>query len=450
MRPFDYFKTSVWDFLFCMITSSTLSFMVCSGFYISTSLHYNYPLIIGCSTVLLLVLFLIAYNQRTAVFGSLALAVVAIAALVIGVSLQGGANIFVDDESNPTLFFVVVFTTALLVFLLSRRKGGTIVLAVGGILTGTLVEFLYDTFHLIPFLVFLVALAALFIYRNYSLKLKGTVTKKSSFIMASLVATTICLVALGGSLGVFYGVIAPQEPGVRELKLITKYMAYEELHLRGINADMAITDPDLTTALLNDQTEAVQEDQGSDQSQEADQNTQDDDSLSQTLQNLGSMVQYSADGAGEFYQLITYSLPSWLWPMVIALLLALILGAVLLKRLFRRRWIRKVQTYPPKVQAQVLYHFYLDELRRMKIVKPPQASPYEFAASAVTKLVVFSNNTQQVGFIDLTRVFMKAAYSDLEIRDEELGAYRIFHADFYRNCIAYLGRFKYCFKFFRL
>jgi hypothetical protein len=444
-----YLKASLIDYLLCVLLSVATSSIIFYGFYVSPDLQFNSLLTIGFCAAVLVCVFLAGYNKRTTLVGTIALATIAVVALVLVVVLSGGSSVLSDSEDNPAVYFMVLSIVSLAVFLLSRQLWGLAVLTTLVVFSTALVEFLYDFTYITNVAAMLLALGCLCIYRAYLIRLRKTATKKAVLLWATVTALVCCVVAFAGAFGIYAVVIEPLNPPAQEVKLFVRYYALEELYVRGTNAELAITDPNLTTALINEQVEEVkEEDQPPDAQQEPD--DYDPTAIPKTMRDMQALATNSVNGLQDFFYNITHNLPDWTYPVLLGILVLVVVGVVFLKRLLRVRWYAKIRKLPAAEQVKQLYRFYLERFRRLRIVRPQQTTLREFAKKSASKMIVFADNKLEVPFFDLTLIYEYAGYGDQELDEETIKPFHVFHDAFYHNCLTYLGRFRYCLKYFRL
>lgn len=94
------------------------------------------------------------------------------------------------------------------------------------------------------------------------------------------------------------------------------------------------------------------------------------------------------------------------------------------------------------------YEFYIKRFQKMKVLKAPEETPYEFAERSAPYLREF--HVENTSFADLTDIFVKARYSEEDVEEDDYQRYLMFYQAFYKNCREHLGTFKYILKFFTL
>ena len=130
------------------------------------------------------------------------------------------------------------------------------------------------------------------------------------------------------------------------------------------------------------------------------------------------------------------------------MIILLIIAAVVIKKLLRRRWIHKVQQKTPGEQIIILYGFFINRFRKMKIEKKGSETPYEFATRSAAQTSVFCGESGI--FDDITGIFVRTKYGSEPVKRADNERYLMFYQMFYKRCRKYLGTFRYILKFFIL
>lgn len=442
----DYVKAALGEYVIVLLAAAALAWNLSTALYASAA---GNPVIssVTCA-VLLVVLFAVAYDKRTLLWGCVGLAAVALVCVVVAVVMRG-AEAFADAEDNLFLFECAVVGVCVGTFALSRTKVGSIVLACVGCVSLGMVEYLYQELHYVSACLFVLACAMLVIWRCYRLALKGTQARKASFVSTFALAAGSALVMSGVALGVYLLVIAPLDPSAQEVKLITEYWALEEVPRRGTNEELALTDPDLTSALTSNTQNQVNQDESQDSERDANQTQGLFESIGSGLSNFAAAMGLTTDGAQDL-RLITHNLPWYGWLLIIVLLALLIGGPIALKKALRERFYRKALAQGPRGFVIALYQRFVRNFRRLGVDSATSATPWEYVVTSERPLAAFAENEGGVTFARITEAFMRASFSREEITDDDVAACCAFYKSMYRNCRRYAGRLRYTWLFFRL
>ena len=447
----DYIKSIIGEFIILGVTTWALTYTVETGFITGDGYLANPVLLIVLVAAMLVVFYAVSYNKRTVVIGIPLCIAAVVVVLIACVVASGGKNVFEDAEGNLFLFVAIAIITGSLCFLLSRARWGTIALAVVGALTCCFLEFMYEEYHAVQLVVFVLGAAALIIYQQYRRGLKGTDSVRSSFGSATgLAVGAAAVVALLG-VGIFFVVVAPLNPPAQEIKLFTEYLALEELPRRGTNSELAITDPDLTSTLTNQDPEQAQQDEDQEDQQDADQSEGTQmDPTSSAMQSVGQAVGYAAESTAQTFNLITHNMKPWQWVLLIILLILLLLSPFFIKLWKRRSFYKAALESPPRDYVTQLYQRFVRDFDRMGIARSPQATPYEYAFNNEKNFRDFSVNDANASFALITVIFMKASFGRDAITASDLVACDCFYHSFFRNCREHVGWMRYARLFFKL
>lgn len=443
MNFMRYVKTAVWDYLLCVVMCCGVNVTILSGFYIPESLQYNYPLLAATALLMCAFLFAGAYSKKSIWIAAGAFVLLAAILLIAARRASGGENVFRDQESNPYLYFIVSVIAIVIVFLLSRTRTGTAVLFAAGSFALAMIQFLYTSDHWIALLLFVLACGAMFLYRNYYKSVLESQTVKTAFGRMLILSIALCLLVTLVGTGVFYGIVKTFDPQARELKLITKYMALETLQKIGIADLNVLPDYDKTTQRTSEEERKAKEEKESKEKKAEGNDTQ------KEVRNKDPKTPNQLDTSEEAaFQVVSYLKKSHLWVLFPILPLLVAAGAVFAKLRLRKQWLKKLEPESNRVKVTRMYPYYMRKLRRMKIIKAPEDTLFQFVEKAAGPLQHFE--AEGADFKRLTEIFVRASYGREEISDPEFNRYLSFHQVFYKNCRQYLGRLKYILKFFYL
>ena len=440
-----FLKNSLWDMILCWVMIFACATTVFSGFYVPEKEVTDYAVTAGAALVMVLLLTLASYSKRSIVIGIIAL-VLAFAGMII-FSVGSGQNLFADSEKNTFLRFLLLIIISVAVFVMSRFRAGAVLLFPAGTIALCVTEFMYESRHLVCFLLYLTACCMMIVYRNYMYNVLHSRTLKGAQFSAVAFGLILCLIVTGIGSGIYYGIVKRLNPPARELQLVTKYRALETLDKLGVADVRVVKDPSLKTDNLDDQQDTTKQDteekdddlqDASSQAQEAD-NTDGNapNALNKMLKGLFDAIRYD------------WGIPLWLFWSVLALLI--IAGAIGTKILLRKRWFRKVKEKSPDEQVRAMYLFFLKKFRQMKIRPVTGETPAGFAARTAQRLKCFrTEGASPVGFTELTDVLVRTEYGGIKPTFAEITQFESFYRRFYRNCREYLGKVQYIIKFFIL
>ncbi|MGI6721340.1 MAG: DUF4129 domain-containing protein [Anaerovoracaceae bacterium] len=438
-----YLRNSIWDMILVTVMIFAISTTVFSGFHVPQETVTSYGTTIVISIILTVILTLIFYDRRSILIGMTAFVIVFLLMIVV-LSNTTGMNILRDRESNPYLHIVLQVLVALAVFLPSRTRIGNAIMFVAGLIAVCLVQFLYETNHVVCMLLFILSGGVMQMYRNYIYNIMHSRTIRVAQGSSIRVSTLVCLLAIIIGGGLFYGIVKPMDPPKKDLKIITKYMSLEVLKKVGVATTQTIRDPNLTTSNTSDHTKTSKQ---KGKKKEDNNKNYGRDKARQNKKKNQQPKHLSKHGPKAFKS-VHYSKTIQLIFLLAILIAAAIIAAILIKLWLRRRWFRRLQTHSRREQIQILYMFYLRKFRQLGVKKSPEETPYEFARRAEPQLWIFKEGS--LGVSELADLFVRSQYGGVEPTAAEESAYLDFHRYFYRNCREYLGKFKYIYKFFVL
>ena len=256
-----------------------------------------------------------------------------------------------------------------------------------------------------------------------------------------MTAATLGLAAL-----MFFAIIAPIDPDAKNITLLTKHIALENLKVTGIMNQYPVEDPNLQT----DQTDvSKQEQKMENENSEVQAKSGDSSSASDNSdQEDNSSGSNAGNGQKEKGTAITY-LRNINVPLLLAILaLLIILASIGLKLLYRRLWLKKVKQKPPEEQIQILYLGLLKKFRHLGMERRPEDTPSVYASR--NKRLLKSFTSGKTDFTRLTGLFLRVRYGQFRASQRDCRDFYKVYEEFYKNSRSYLGNLKYVRKFFLL
>ena len=440
-----FLRDSIWDVLLCTVMIFASATTVFSGFHVPKEHVTDYAVTAGSALILTLLLTCASYNKRSILLG-IASAVCIFAGMIV-FSVGTGSNLFADKESNPFMRFLLLIIISIVIFILTRFRAGTALLFAAGAFTLCLVEFMYESRHLICLFLFLTANCMMMIFRTYIYNVLHSRTLKRAQMSAVVFALVLSILVTGVGSGLFYGIVRRLNPPAKELKIITKYLSLETLEKLGVADTRIIKDPTLMTENLDDQQDTTKQD-----TEEKDENIEDSSSEADEPEDNQGISPENLDKKQKgIFDAIRYDwgIPLWLFWTVLAMLLAS--GMIGTKIFLRRRWYRKVKQKPLDEQVRVMYLFFMKKFRQMKIRTVPGETPTQFAERTEQQLHCFrTEGISPVAFTNLTDVLVRTEYGGQIPAFTDVTQFESFYRRFYRNCREYLGKVQYITKFFIL
>lgn len=424
----NYVKLHAWDYLLTVIIAVGMHLNVFSAFMIRESYMHNYVLVAIVTAAVMVVMFLIGYNKRNAIVGGVGWGI----ALVVWV-IYLRANDLIDlsgetDETIPAFWTIVLFGSTV-VYLLTRSKKILYAAAPVGLLFCGAFRFLEYPVS-VPGLFLLVIgilLEILYlVYRDSLLNASyGNFNLRHFVVQSIAIATVVTLLASG----VFYGIVKPLDPPTRDLKLITRLMSFDILELLGVSSTQELKEPDKDDQDNDEPEEEKEKEEEEKEDQEEEQNRESQEDVS------ASTVSYDEEKTP----------PYWIAPLVL-----LLLGtpfAVKYGLRFRRR--RRLNGLDASNQAAFIYDFFLKRFQKLGFGKADSATIQEYAEQQEGFLQNFMAEDGTT-FEEISEIYNHFLYSKVPVTGEEASRFLAIYDSFYKNARAFVGHWKYLWKFWTL
>lgn len=442
-----YLKSAVWDLVLVAVVSAALSYIALTGFYVDPGLQYG-PLPAVVAAVCCIALTLVARNRRTALIGGIVYGACLLVAWVVCGALTPGGQVFVDNESNYLIFSMVTTLVPTLCFLVTRKRVGAALLFVFGAFLCALIQLLYERSEVLWVVVFLLGALSLIIFKNYQQSLRtATTVRSASMLPGFCVALVAGVLVCGLGAGIWYGIIAPQDPQAVQIKLITEYRALETRQVVGTSNVFQTPNLDITSKQTNSSTRTTDDIKenvnGTGWPATGKEKEPDDQSAQNTFMgiNVDSLQQ-----ALDFQQN----------PSVLPILLGIILLVAVLvaayfvgRRLWRTRRLNKMRDLGAAGEFESLFLFLLSRFERLGLKVPKGQTVIDFGAATAVNMDAY-DRAAGVSFADLTREYSSVAYGNREPSEESIGRIERFYGSFWKACRSQLGSIRYFFKSFRL
>ncbi len=446
MRFADYLKDVVWEYLLLAASACALSYTLLDFFYIASWLQHG-PVPAIAAFALTAALIALAYNKRAAKLGGACYAAALVAVLVTGGALSEG-NPFDDAETSYFFFAAVIAIAPTLAFLLTRKRGLAVLYFLLGVAACSLVQFLYGFDELAWALVFLVAGLALVIYKNYQLCVRNAASvRKISFAAGFGVALASVGVACLVGAGVWFGIIAPLDPGAVQVKLITEYRALETKQVVGTSDVYQVPNFDITSSKTNDEERTTDNIKLDDKGRAVPAQFN-DDAANQDEEKSGSFTGIDITSPQELFD-FENNTPRAVTALLILLLIpAVIIAYFVGRRVHRARRLARIRRLEPSQQIQQLYPFLVDRMARVGIAMPAGSTPLDYARNNASSMEPFAAQAG-VTFTQLTEFFVAVAYGKDQASQAQADSFAAFYRGFWKAARKYLGSFKYLTRSFR-
>lgn len=456
-----YFMQHTGEFVLLLVSAGCFSLVAHRAFFLDSTAGIV-PLTFVVVAVLLVALFVAAYRRQNTAFGIVTY--VALVALLIGVSLvfSTGENIYDDAEGNYLYWALVIVFSATASFLLNRSLFGSALWFLVTAFACSIIQGFYQNNAVVESLVAVGAALVLVIYRNFTKGLYEADVAQEKASRGRLMSALVPVVGIGAlALAVWFLVIAPLNPSVVKLALITDYKQLPIVEMRGVVDEQPELDLSLTSDQLTDGFQYTTDDLVEGKSdvvlnaqQVLDQQMYGGGSTDEGQgSESGSMGGLDESSLEEEYDTQSYST---VFPvgviilMVVLVLAALIGGLFALRRWWRMRRLRTMLSLPTaSEQIQAIYRFLLSRLAKVGIIVPPGTTLSEFSGNASLRLSQFDNEAS-VSFAALTKRFEACLYGKAEATKEDVVPFVSYYLSFWKAARELLGPVKYFWKSFRL
>ena len=443
----SYVKNSLIDYALCAIASSSLCY-ACLIAFLSTIPYRDSPwLIVLCCAGVSAVLFVVGYNLKTAVVGSVLLVVATFGAALALWAPSGAAGLFDDVVGNGALLVFMVVLCSVLVYVLSRRRALVIVLLVVGLLLCCVMEYLYWNNQIVAAVAYAVAVACLYAYRNYQANLMGSDSEQISFGSTTLASGAICLFSIGLAVGIFGAVVAPMNPPSLVVKLITRHVALQEEHVKGIGDELSVRNELLlswnTDSNIPDSSTATGE------NPQGGTNEENDDSGDESQHTAGSSRGLD-DPGDEDVTAMTSKLPDWMPVVIPFIVIALVALVIAARKLVRRIRYNRIKQLPANDRIESSYLAFLSWFEKMHMATPTCQTLGEYVQASSGEIGRFEQTTGNVEFANLTKSYERSVYGGGVPTPEDIARFDDYYAGFHRNARKFVGPLRYARLFFRI
>lgn len=428
-------------------------------------------LALGATVALVLALYATTRNRRQLAGGVVIYVAILAIFATLAIAMSNGESPFADVEGNYLYLFFVISACATGCFMLTRTLPGCAIWLVASSLTCSIVQAFYRTDEYAMSLVAVLAALALVVHKNFRLGLEKADSAKAPSHGRNFTASVLPALAVGGAaLVLWFGVIAPLDPGAAKITLTTDYRRLPVEQLKGVAEEKPVLDYSMTTDNLVDgfryTTDDLVEDPTSSTTIDAkamlEQNVRQQaggegagagESAGSGGQSGGAAVQApNPESPEDTWDEISWTEhPSPAIPILVALL-ALVLAAIAYfvgRRVARRRRLEALLSQPPREAAQQIYLFLLGRFSRIGFKRAPGATLAEFSKSCARQMDMYALESG-VAFADLTRIYQECAYGQEEPTEDDLVPLVAGYLGFWRGARMHLGNLKYFFKSFRL
>lgn len=454
-----YFRSSFADFLLVWLSASCLSCVGFDAFFLESA-TWRVPAAFMACAVLVLALFF-AGHERRGMAGKVVLYLVLVAVLVGScLALSGGSTPYDDAEGNYFYLGVVIACASTAAYLLTRTVAGSMAWFLANALACSTVQAFYQSNELLLSVLSLVVSLTLVVYRNFRVGLLKADVARTTSARANLLASAVpVLLSTGAALAVWFLVIAPLNPGVLKITLVTDYRHLPIEEVRGVANEQPQLNLEMTSKNLVDGFRYTTDDLvkgASDTVINAKQlldkaragGTSDtgqgtDSGTNGGLDRDSTDQEYDAQSYTQDFPVAIVAL------LVIALLAVLVAAFFVLRRRRRMRRLERMLAQEPIQQVESLYLFLFSRLGRLGFALPAGMTVAEYARASSARMATIEEVTR-VPFTALTDVYVASTCGEIEPAEDDIVPFVAYYLSFWKAARNYLGNFRYFFRSFRL
>lgn len=455
----SYLRANFAELVLVWLSASVLS---CVGFdaFFLTSASWRLPAAFAACGALVTASYCIGY-RRQGMAAKVVLYLVLLAVLIGGcLMLSTGESPYDDAEGNYFYLGVVIAFAATGAYLLTRTLVGSMLWFLANALVCSMVQAFYQSGELLLSAAAIALSLALVVYRNFRLGLVQADAAKKTSQGANLLASIGPVVgAVALALGVWALVIAPLNPGVLKITLITDYRHLPIMEVRGVANEQPQLNLEMTSKNLIDGFRYTTDDLVKgvsdtiiDARQLLDQTNAGGTSDAGQGDDSGTNGGLDRDSTEQEYQAQSYTRDTPLAlviGIVLAVLAAVVVACFLLRRRRRTRRLKRMLAQEPSQQVESLYLFLLSRLERLGFAVPAGITLTEYARASAARMATIDDVTR-VPFAELTRVYVATTCGDIAPAEEDIVPFVAYYLAFWKAARGYLGNIKYFFKSFRL
>lgn len=460
MAAGNLMRTQAADFVLVWLSAWAMSVVGFNAFFLESAAAWSTPVAAAACAALTALLMWASRTRRQLPF-RIVCYLLAIAALIgVCIALSTTDAPYEDAEGNYFYLAICIVVVSTAAFLLTRRLATSAVWFIACSFSCSLIEAFYQRGAVLPSIAACLLALALIVYRNFHMGLMQADAARQTSAAANLASSVLPVAAAVGLAAVaWFALIAPLNPGVMKVTLITDYRQLPIIELKGV----ANVQPTLNYELTSNKTVAGDRYTTDDLLKGASDIIIDAKSVLDSIASGGSAESGQGTDSGVKSgldkesteeqmnaQSYTLDLPLALFVLLLVLAIAALIGAAFYYKHWRRRHrLKRMLALEPLQQMQSMYLFLLSRLKRLGFAVPQGMTLEEFAQTSSRRMAVIDDATR-VPFALLTQIFVARSCDRSAPTEEELVAFVAYYDGFWKAARRYLGRVKYFFKSFWL
>jgi hypothetical protein len=460
-----YLRQNVGEYLLLLLSVWSVSVVGFNAYFLdglleSSGYAARAGLALAACAVLLLALYAAAYRRKRLAVGAVVYLLVLAGLVGAAIALSSGENPYDDAEGNYLYLALVMAAAATGGFLLTRTLAGSALWFLASAFSCTVVQAFYESGELAMSVAASLSALALIVHRNFRLGLANADVARRPSHVGNFVTSALPVLAAGAlALMAWFAVIAPLDPSVMKVTLLTDYRRLPIDEYKGTADEHPIFNFEMTSENLVEGFPYTTDDLKTDPNAAVT-----IDAASVLEQQLRQEVEQSAAaGSGQNTAFDPESLEeefaplSWseVFPMIIAALVTAalvtlaVVGYFVGRRLWRRRRLVHMLSQEPREQVESLYLFALDRLARLGFKVPAGMTLREYAANSARSMDMLTEETR-VAFTDLTHAYEACAYGRRVPTEDDVVPFAAYYLAFWKAARTHLGGLRYFFRSFRL
>ena len=453
----DYFRVNAGEMLLAIASAWCMAMVGFCAFFTEAS-PVATPIPFVVVAVLIAILYASSYKKTWFLKGGVAYLVLVAVLVLVGIATSTNATPFADEEGSNLYFVLVMVVSATACFLLTRTLAGSAVWLVAVVFLCSVVQAFYQADQIAFSVAASGCALALVVGKNFKIGWMEAASAGRVSSLGNLAASVAPVLAAAGlGLAVWFAIIAPLNPGVAHITLLTDYRQLPIEYAKGTAQIQPEYNTDMTTDQLEDGERYTTDDLLEGESDDTltvppEQQQSSDETAEGGGSATGSRGVLDDESIDQVFNALSYSLT---FPYVLILIgfVLLIVGLIaaffVLRRKRRVARLEKMLAGSPEDQVKDIYRFLLSRMARIGYKVPAGVTLVEYARNQRRRMDGITAETK-VAFSDLTDTYVACAYGHQTPTSQQIVPFVAFYLAFWKAARKELGSVRYFFRSFRL